>query len=109
MKRRSYQQGSVVAVKKNGKIAAWDFRWREDGQNKSARLGSIENFPLKAKAEKAAEPLRLGINDNRECVRFHQLAARYEAEELPDRMSTQAGYRSNLRRVRERVGQCPSR
>jgi integrase len=100
MKRRSYQKGSVVAVKKNGKIAAWDFRWREDGRNKSERLGSIEKFPLKAKAEKAAEPLRLRINDDREVVRFHQLAARFEAEELPERMSTRSGYRSNLRRLR---------
>lgn len=102
MKRRSYQQGSVVAVEKKGKIVGWDFRWREDGQQKSVRLGSVADFPLKAKAEKAAESYRARINENREVYRFRDLAIRWEQNELPERMDTRDGYLSNLRRLRER-------
>jgi len=102
MKRRSYQQGSVVAVKKNGKIVGWDFRRREDGQNKSVRLGTVADFPLKAMAEKAAEPYRVNINENRDVYRFRDLAIRWEQNEKPDRMSTRDGYLTNLRRLRAR-------
>jgi integrase len=102
MERKRYQQGTVSLKSRKGLPDLWVLRYREDSVYKSTPLGTIDKLPTKAKAQKAAFALRAKINDQVECVRFHQLATRYEAEEMPDRESTKTSYLSILGRLRER-------
>lgn len=77
-------------------------RYSEDGQYKALSIGTVEKYPTKADAENAAASLRIEINAKTDCVRFHQLASKYEADELPARESTRASYLSAIRRLRDR-------
>lgn len=103
MARDSFQAGSLQLKKRSGKPGMWVLRYRDGaGVRKSDQIGTVEQYPTKAKAERAAFPIRERINDRTACLYFHQLATKYEAEEMPSRADTAAGYRSNLKRLRER-------
>ena len=104
-KRTSYQFGNLdVKPRKNGSHV-WVYRYRTaqvGGRRKQASVvvGTVEQYPTKALAWKAAESLRLSANpDNPQAtqVTFRGLAEKYMADELPDlRHSTQLAYSSYL-------------
>jgi hypothetical protein len=48
-------QGSVVFNKRFG---TWNFLWCENGRRRSKLIGTLKEFPTKATAWRAAEPLR---------------------------------------------------
>ena len=63
-----YQQGTIDRVKRKRNPDCWVFRWREtDGQGKRVRrkviLGTVKELPTKGSASKAAESLRITINE----------------------------------------------
>lgn len=100
----SYQQGYLYLVKRTKLPDVWELQYRENGKKKRRQIGTIEKLPTRAAAEKAAFALRSEINEQAELVLFDHLAAKYEAEEMPPRESTQPAYRTNLKRLRERWG-----
>lgn len=97
MKRARFQLGSVVFNKRSG---TWHFLWREHGTRRSKLIGTLREYPTKALAWKAAEPLRrtLGpsplsqsLSSSTPTVRA--LVERYEQERLPSRSCTARVYR----------------
>jgi hypothetical protein len=60
MQRNRYQHGSVVL---DSRTTTWFFRYREEGRQKSVRLGK---FATKKAALQAAEPVRTRINSGNE-------------------------------------------
>ena len=93
MRRDRYQQGSLVLRdRKKGKI--WKFRWREvqlDGsiRRRSAEVGSFDEYPNESAAQKAADALRLDINQQTQTrllkeVNIETLVRHYREHELPD-------------------------
>ncbi|WP_260706538.1 tyrosine-type recombinase/integrase [Edaphobacter flagellatus] len=74
-RRTRYQQGTIDRVKRKQGPDCWIFRWREtDASGKRVRrkvvLGTIEKYPTESSALKAAESLRVTINE--EQPRFPQ-------------------------------------
>ena len=57
--RARYQRGSVQL---DDRTKVWYFRWREDGERRARRLGTISELPTKTKANKAADAIRLHLN-----------------------------------------------
>lgn len=93
MRRDRYQQGSLVLrERKRGKV--WKFRWREvqlDGsiRRRSAEVGSFAEYPSEAAAQRAADALRLDINQQTQTrllrdVNIETLVRHYREHELPD-------------------------
>ena len=93
MRRARYQQGSLVLrERKKGKV--WKFRWREvqlDGsiRRRSAEVGTHDEYPSESAAQKAADALRLDINQQTQTrllrdVNVETLVRHYREHELPD-------------------------
>ena len=106
MKRTRYQYGRVEPSPRANGPNVWVYRWREqnpDGKSsrKSAIVGSVTEYPTHAHALRAAEYMRLAANPdnpNGRLISFGALIDRYMAEEMPQRFSTQAAYRTYLGR-----------
>lgn len=99
----SYQRGSVIRIhQKHGDI--YRFRWRENGVQRSAYLGTVKALPTLARAEKAADRFRRRLNTNVEAITVADLIAKFWRECPPERRTTAAGYRSIFGRIEERFG-----
>jgi integrase len=104
MKRVRYQFGSLHLVK-GVKQDVWTFRYYENTSEgkcryKRIRVGTAEQYPTEAAALKAADAIRLAVNDSRyqpKPVIFETVIERYLREELPERFSTRVSYESVLR------------
>ena len=101
--RQRYQSGSLTKEKRKAGPAVWIFRWREntpDGRvNRKVVVGTVEQFPTKTAARKAAEPLRTNaIADNPAVpVTVKQLVKHYTDNELPSKAhSTQRTVETSL-------------
>lgn len=98
-----YQNGTIEEVKTTAG-ATWFIRFTApDGSRPRTLIGMKSAYPTKAKAYRAAQPLRERFNGSPATVlsairTFGDVVARYELEEMPARHSTQRGYR-NLHRV----------
>jgi len=92
--RQSFQHGSLTTENRNSGKSVWIFRWREAGPDgrriqRKAIVGTKQEYPTKAKAEKAAAALRLDITKEqpqrvKAAVTVAQLAAHYIEKELRD-------------------------
>ena len=101
--RQRYQSGSLTKEKRKASPAVWIFRWREntpDGRvNRKVVVGTVEQFPTKTAARKAAEPLRANaIADNPAVpLTVTQLVKHYADNELPSKAhSTQRTVETSL-------------
>ncbi len=105
MQRRSrYQQGSVVL---DPRTKTWFFRFREEGHQRSVRLGK---FPTKKKALLAAEPVRTQMNSHHEEARtlIACLWLMYKNEKMPSKLPTRLAYESWMKNhILPRWGQTP--
>jgi integrase len=101
--RTSFQQGSIVRVERKCG-AAWRFRWRENGVQRSEWVGTVKQFPLRAQAEKAAERFRRLANSNVECITMADLIEKFWKESPPERETTAASYRSIFKRIEAQWG-----
>jgi integrase len=99
-------QVSVVYNKSRG---TYNFLWWEAGKRRSKLLGSIREFPTKAAAERAAEPLlRLLNREARTVPLVKDLVEQYRMEKMPQRSSTRRGYDAWIRNhVLPRWGDLP--
>jgi len=111
--RTRYQYGNVELSPRRRGPDIWLYRYWEPLANKRVRkgtvIGTIEQYPTKAAAEKAAERFRTKVNngDQSTIVNFGQLIDRYIAEEIPQRYSTRHSYLSFLENhIRPRWGNC---
>jgi integrase len=95
---RRYQNGTLeLTATASG--PTWYIRFTlPTGKRPRLRIGLKSQFPTKAKASRAAQPLRETFNSSPESLfttthTFADVIARYEQEEMPARFSTSKGYR----------------
>jgi integrase len=86
-----YQYGNLMLRKRKKGPDVWQFRWMENGRQRSVLIGTIEKLPTRADAERAIEYHRIRINSQSPQQRFHSvtvggLADRYLAEEMSTRV-----------------------
>jgi integrase len=90
-------QGSVVFNKRFG---SWNFLWCENGHRRSKVIGTEQQFPTKASAWRAAEPLRKQLDQtvrtDEPVVAVASLVERYRVERMPRRTMTRQGYNTWL-------------
>ena len=102
--RTRYQYGNLQLDKRSNSPDVWVYRWREylpNGkmQRRGEMIGTIEEYPTKADAQKASEHMRLTANSDNPRARtltFGALLDRYAKEEMPERHSTNLAYRSYI-------------
>jgi integrase len=102
------QQGSVVF---NKRFATWNFLWCENGHRRSKVIGSLREFPTKASAWRAAEPLRKAIQQSESggVLTVRNLVEHFRQEKMPRRYSTRRGYETWLKHILPRWGEYPIR
>lgn len=102
-RRKRYQIGSVVL---DPRTQTWFFRWYEGKTRKAGRIGTAKQYPTKADAMRAAEGMRLRINNPEAtlAITLDQVADRYVLERMPSRHSTSRGYLGKLKIVRAAWG-----
>jgi integrase len=90
-------QGSVVFNKRFG---TWNFLWCENGHRRSKVIGTARQFPTKAAAWYAAEPLRKRLEQvasgDEPALTVRSLVERYRMERMPKRAMTKQGYNTWL-------------
>lgn len=94
MRRARHQKGSLQRVKRQSGEAVWVFRWYEvqlDGTKRyrKAVIGSVQEYKTEAEAQKAADSLRLEINEQTprqqlQDISMETLVEHYRQHELPD-------------------------
>src|SRR5690349_14841118 len=99
-KRERYQKGCVTREERKSGPDVWIFRWREldiNGRkvNRKAVIGTAEEYRTESAAQKAADSLRLNLNQKTpqaalRPVSVEQLATHYIAKELPEDNSKKA-------------------
>lgn len=90
------QQGSVVFDKRFG---TWNFLWCEDDRRRSRVIGTAREFPTKASAWRAAEPLRKGLQlsvASSSILTVRNIVEQFRQEKMPRRYSTRRGYETWL-------------
>ncbi len=116
--RTRYQHGSLQLDKRSNGPDVSVYRWREylqEGkmQRRGEIIGTIEEYPTKADAQKASEHLHLTANSDNPGARdltFGALLDRYRREEMPERHSTNLAYRWYIEtHIRPRWGDTPLR
>jgi integrase len=110
-KRMRYQQGCVAREGRSNGPDVWIFRWRElspNGQrvNRKAVVGTVEQYPVRAAAQKAVDALRIHVNKETprgvlQPLTCEELIAHYVEKELSEgnhlkAYSTKAAYKCNL-------------
>lgn len=84
----------------NKRFGTWNFLWCENGHRRSKVIGTAQQFPTKASAWRAAEPLRKQLDQtvrNDELVlTVRSLVDRYRTERMPRRTMTRQGYNTWL-------------
>lgn len=104
LKRKRYQAGSLHRKQRKRDSDVWVLRYRESQQDgtqahRSIIIGTVDEYPTKAKAQKAAEALRLTLNTDYKPTRVATVATlvdRYMLEAMPERYSTTQSYTSYL-------------
>jgi integrase len=94
MRRARHQKGSLQRVKRKSGESVWIFRWYEvqlDGTKcyRKAVIGSVSDYKTEAEAQKAADALRLEINEQTprqqlQAISIETLVEHYRLHELPD-------------------------
>jgi hypothetical protein len=106
---------------KSAKKGGWEFRYYEtDGRSERQRrviiVGPLEEYPTESAARKApaVQAILLRLNAEQPAVaagaaEVGAVIARYEKEEMPERYSTRAAYKSTSRITFCHAGQTPPR
>ncbi|MGD1154533.1 MAG: tyrosine-type recombinase/integrase [Terriglobia bacterium] len=96
-----YQYGNLTIRKRKQGPDVWQFRWMENGKPKSVLIGTVEQLPTQADAERAAEYLRIKANAQNPQQGFHAVTVgalidRFMAEYAPKRCreNTRKNYHS---------------
>lgn len=94
MRRTRYQYGNVIREKRKRSADIWVYRFYDySGAHKKVLIGSVDQYPTKAAAMKAAEPLRAMANpDDPRVLTLGAVLDHYIQEEMPERTSTRTFY-----------------
>ena len=110
---RRYQNGSMEALETTAG-PCWYIRFTaQDGKRPRFRVGLKRDYATEAKASRAAQHIRDAFNEDPDSLcaprrTFGDVIARYENEEMPERFSTQRGYRKMHRLyIEPRWGKTP--
>ena len=92
--RQRQRSGSVVLDKR---IKTWNFFFWENGKRRSKKIGTVNQYPTKASAWRAAKPLRDAVENQVQVVSNNLLTVRslvekYRAEKMPKRSDTRRSY-----------------
>ncbi len=68
-----YQYGNLMLRKRKKGPDVWQFRWLENGRQRSVLIGTLEKLPTRADAERAVESLRVRINTLNPQSQFHSV------------------------------------
>ena len=100
-------KGSLVL---NRRYGTWNFLWCENGHRRSKVIGTARDFPTKASALRAAEPLTRSLEgplNGHSVVTLRSLVEQFRQEKMPQRHSTRSGYESWLKNhIIPRWGEC---
>jgi integrase len=103
------QYGSLEPKRRKNGGMVWEFRFYQPNaqgirQRRSITIGSLADYPTEsaARTSPAVQSLLLQINSQRQQVgiappNFGAVIARYEQEDMPERYSTSAAYRSYIK------------
>ncbi|HEV2114663.1 MAG TPA: site-specific integrase [Terriglobales bacterium] len=94
MRRTRYQYGNVTREKRKRAADIWVYRFYDPtGAHKKVLIGTVGEYPTKAAAIKAAEPLRAMANpDDPRVSSLDTVIHHYIQEEMPERTSTRTFY-----------------
>lgn len=96
-----YQYGTLTRRTRRRGPDVWQWRYSENGFRKAIVLGTVEQLPTRADAEREAEPFRVKVNaqNPEQPVTVAALAARFEEQCIPKRCrrATQKLYGSILK------------
>lgn len=96
-----YQYGSLTRRTRRKGPDVWQWRYSENGFRKAIVLGTVEQLPTQADAERAAEPFRVRVNSQNpeQVVTVAALVGRFAEQCIPKRCrrSTQKLYASILK------------
>jgi integrase len=107
--RQRNRSGSVVLDKR---IKTWNFFYWENGKRRSKKIGTVNQYPTKVSAWRAAKPLRDAV-ENQEQVSasiptVNTLVVQYREEKMPKRYSTRRSYEAWLKNhIVSKFGTCP--
>lgn len=99
-KRTRFQTGSFRLKKRAKGEKCWELRYYEAGRRKHVTVGTVTEFPSLSAVRKSARVQAILLGANAESpmvsgeVSMAALIGRYEVEEMPERYSTGASYRS---------------
>ena len=93
MKRVRQQNGGVYLDRR---VNTWYYRRTVNGKRQLTRIGTLEEFPTKAEAERASHAHQSSPAANEAGVTFKAAAYRYMKEKMPGRPTTAGGYRNYL-------------
>jgi hypothetical protein len=109
-RRNRYQFGNLELQKRIKGPAVWIFRYRDREQPDVTRpaitLGTLEDYPSRTEARRAAEGLRLQINNGlplREAVTFQGLIDRYIREEIEHGELAHTTKETDLNRINKHI------
>ena len=108
--RNRYQFGTLELRKRIKGPAVWIFRYRDrqqpDGTRRAITLGTVEDYRSRTEARRAAEGLRLQINNGlplREAVTFQGLLDRYIREEIENGELAHTTKETELNRINKHI------
>lgn len=99
MRRARFQTGSVVFDKRRGQ---WNFLWCENGRRRGRLIGTLQEYPTKAAARRAAELMKPAISvqiakpQQAVIATVRVTVERYREERMPERTSTRRGYNAYI-------------
>lgn len=118
--RTRYQYGSLERKGRRTGEEVWEFRYYEmdargERQRRAVTVGTVVEYPTESAARKSAlvQAILLQINAERPATgamvpEFGAVLARFEREEMPERDSTAASYKSYIRQhIRPRWAEVP--
>ena len=94
MRRTRFQYGSIIRESRKRTPNVWVYRFYDyTGAHKKVLIGTVDKYPTKAAANKAAERFRAIANpDDPRVSRLATVIEHYIREELPERASTRTFY-----------------
>jgi hypothetical protein len=108
MKRTRYQQGTLRLEERASGSRVWEYRWYEtqiDGKRRrrSAMIGSMQEFPSEAAAQKAVAALRANVNAETRARKLPRSAFRHWRITIVTRSCARAQERHSLRSARTKA------
>jgi integrase len=84
-----FQTGSVVFDKRR---KTWNYLWCQDGKRRSKLIGTLQEYPTKGAAQRAALLIKRPEPQPRIALTVRALVTQYRTEKMPTRIDTRRSY-----------------